>query len=101
MKIIIFDDEKNVKFVQEGIDQPITKGRSEVAWAGGGIAGITNYVILEDEMNFEDMTDEDIQNHFAEQEGYVPPENEMTLLKDELAMTQSVLNDFLLGGMAL
>jgi hypothetical protein len=97
MKIVLFNDDKKVIMVQENVENPIQMGTRDVVWGDGGIHGIdTNYVILPDEVNFEDVSDEVIQAQFEAQKNW---KSERDLLREELAATQAVLNDFLLGGL--
>ena len=94
MKIVTFDNDKSNVRVWEDITNPQQKGKNEVLWDNGNMFGVTNYVILNDNQNFADLTDADIQAQFATQIG-VP--TDLDKVKTDLAQTQAVLNDLLLA----
>ena len=56
MKIILFDETfkklDEIPYIQEA--KPL--GLHEVTWSGGGATFTSNYIILEDAQNFEDLT---------------------------------------------
>lgn len=60
MKIILFDETfkklDDIAYIQEA--KPL--GLHEVTWQGGGATFQSNYIVLEDTKNFEDLSQEDI-----------------------------------------
>ena len=60
MKIILFDEQytklDEIPYIQEA--KPL--GLHEVTWSGGGATFTSNYIILEDAQNFEELTPEQI-----------------------------------------
>jgi hypothetical protein len=68
MKIIFFNDEKYVTETLENVDNPMFYGINEVRWNEGGASFFTdNYLILEDDVKFEDVTDEEFLRQYKEQ----------------------------------
>jgi flagellar biosynthesis/type III secretory pathway protein FliH len=67
MKIIVFDNAKEVKDITENVRNPKPYGLDEIQWEGGGATFNHNYVIVEDDQTLEDLTDEDILNQKKEQ----------------------------------
>ena len=94
MKIVTFDNDKSNVRVWENVTNPQQNGKNEVIFNEGNIFGIENYVILDDNQNFADLTDADIQAQFATQTG-MP--TDLDKVKTDLAQTQAVLNDLLLA----
>jgi hypothetical protein len=61
MKIIVFDNEKNVLNTFDNVLDPEPFSLSDVKWQGGGAGGISgNYVIVEDNETLDDLTDPEI-----------------------------------------
>lgn len=102
MKIVMFTDNRAILSVIENVTNAQPRGKNEVIFDQGQIFGLSdrNYCILEDDQNFEDLTEEQIQQLLQAQEG-TEPVSETDQLRGELAATQAVLNDILLGGMML
>lgn len=69
MKIIFYeDDTKKVKEVLEKVENPIPYGLDEIRWKDGGHSLFSsNYVIVNDDVNFEDITEEEFLRQFKEQ----------------------------------
>ncbi|WP_226085638.1 hypothetical protein [Mesobacillus sp. S13] len=62
MKLVIYDQEHNIKEIRENILSPVVEG-NDVRWEGGSLTGIKfPFILLDDELEVgETLTDEIIQ----------------------------------------
>jgi hypothetical protein len=68
MKIIFFNNNKQVTNELRMIHNPMSYGFNEVMWDNGGYADITErYVIVDEEVIFEDVSDEEFLKQYKEQ----------------------------------
>lgn len=69
MKLVLFNDDRQVLGIQEGLDK-VTTDVNEVTWQGGAIKGIkTNFIVLPDEIEVgetinQDVIDQDVKGNF-------------------------------------
>jgi hypothetical protein len=65
LKLILYNDDNEVIEEVENIDNAKTIGFNEVSWDLGGMSGITqNFLIVEDGIKLEDVSEEEILNQF-------------------------------------
>jgi hypothetical protein len=68
VKIIFFNEDRKVTDTLEKVINPVFYGINEIRWEDGGASLFPdNYLILEDEVNFEDVTEEEFLRQYKEQ----------------------------------
>lgn len=68
MKIVFFNDTRQVISVLEKVINPTPYGINEVRWQDGGYSFLqNNYLILEDDIIFEEVLEEEFLRQFKEQ----------------------------------
>lgn len=68
MKVIYFDENRNITKVLEKVNNPQFYGLHEVRWENGGDTFFSDYyIVLEDEVEFEAVTEEEFLRQFKEQ----------------------------------
>jgi hypothetical protein len=71
MKIIFFNRNKEITSILEQVENPVPYGLGEVRWEMGGHTVFEgNYIILEDTVNFSEVTDEEFLRQYKEQAKY-------------------------------
>jgi hypothetical protein len=68
MKVVYFDNTRNITKILENVINPQFYGLHEVRWENGGDTFFEDYyVILEDEIDFETVTEEEFLRQYKEQ----------------------------------
>lgn len=68
MKIVFFNNERELIEILEDVNNPQPYGLDEVTWEGGGYSFLeNNYLILEDTVDFSTITEDIFVTQFKEQ----------------------------------